>query len=148
LLAQHAGQLVEAVLRRQDVAAALRAGRAVHALAGLAVALAHAARLLGAEAEAGDLDLGKRDGDDVLALAADQLALGQVLPEFLLDDAAHDLTEPLDVPVDLAKHRRLHALYGRAYGISRHETRSARAPCERTAPLSARRVPGAPTAPC
>src|SRR5262249_30979008 len=110
LLTQDRRELVERDLGLEDVVAGLGARRAVHALARLAVALAHAAGFLRSEAEARDLDLGERDGDDVLALAADQLALGQVLPEFLLDDAAHDLAEPLDVPVDLAKHRRLHAL--------------------------------------
>src|SRR6185436_11186476 len=80
--------------------------RALHAFAGLAVALADAAGFLAAEAEARDLDLGKGNGDDVLALASDQLALGQVLPEFLLDHAADDLAEPLHVAIDLAQHRR------------------------------------------
>jgi hypothetical protein len=72
--------------------------------------LAHPARLLRPEAEARDLDLGKGDGDEVLALLADELALGQVLAELLLDDAADDLLEALDVTLDLPEHGR----HGRA----------------------------------
>src|SRR6185436_8918511 len=89
----------------EDVLAFIQSRLAVQRVAGLPLALAHAARGLGAEADAGDLDLRKRDGDDVLPLAADELALGQVLAELLLDDAADDLLEALDVAIDLPKHR-------------------------------------------
>jgi hypothetical protein len=67
------------------VVSGLAARRSLHAFARLAVPLADASRFLAAEAEAGDLDLGEGDGDDVFALASDQLALGEVLAEFLLD---------------------------------------------------------------
>ena len=59
-----------------------------------------------AKTEARDLDLRERDGDDVAALAPDQLALGEVLAEVLLDHAAHDLPEALHVPLDLPEHGR------------------------------------------
>jgi hypothetical protein len=49
----------------------------------------------------------------MFALLADQLALRQVLAEVLLDDAAHDLLEPLHVPLDLAEHE-CHCLGQRA----------------------------------
>jgi hypothetical protein len=88
------------------VVAGLGAGRAFHAVSRLAVALADASRLLAAEAEARDLDLGEGNGDDVFALAADELALGQVLAEFLLDHATDDLAEALHVAIDLAQHHR------------------------------------------
>src|SRR6185503_4130946 len=104
LLAQDPGQLVEAHLDLEDVLAFVEARIAAQGVAGIALSLTHAARGLRTEADARDLDLGERYGDDVLALAADQLALGEVLPEFLLDDAADDLLETLDVAVDLPKH--------------------------------------------
>src|SRR6185503_15844140 len=62
-------------------------------IAGLAVALPRSALLAIAEAEARDLDLRHRDGDLVLALAADHLAVGDVLLEVLLDLALHDVAE-------------------------------------------------------
>jgi hypothetical protein len=104
LLAQDGGQLVERDLDLQDVLARQQARLAAEARARIALALPHAAQLAGAEAEARDLDLGQRDRHQVAALAADQLALGHVLPEVLLDRAAHDLLEPLHVAVDLPQH--------------------------------------------
>jgi hypothetical protein len=85
---------------------------ALHRVAGLSFTLAHPARLLRPEAEARDLDLGKGDGDEVLALLADELALGQILAKLLLDDAADDLLESLDVTLDLPEHGR-HGAAGR-----------------------------------
>ena len=81
-------------------------GVAVHGIALVALALADAARLLLREAQARDLDLRQRDGDDMLTLLADELALGEVLAEVLLDDAAHDLAEALHVALDAAEHDR------------------------------------------
>ena len=79
--------------------------QAADRIAGITVALAGASLLLVAEAEAGNVDLGDRDRDDVLPLAADELALGDVLPEILPDPAANDVPEAGVVLVDLERHR-------------------------------------------
>src|SRR4030095_12641319 len=100
LLAQDLRELVEVDLRLQDVLAGGRAGRSLHGIAGLTFALADASRLLRPEPEPGDLDLGEGDGYEVLPLLADELALGQVLAELLLDDPADDLLEALNVAFD------------------------------------------------
>ena len=103
----------------EDVVAGLGARRSVHALAGLAVALADAARFLASRSGSAGSRSGGGDGDDVLALAADQLALGEVLAELLLDHAADDLPEPLHVAIDLAQHRRHRACAPAAGGHHR-----------------------------
>ena len=105
LFAQDRRQLFEAHLHLEDVLARLGPRLRLERLARLALTLTHAAHFLLAKTEPGDLDLREGYGDDVLALPADQLALGQVLPEFLLDDAADDLPESLHVTVDLPEHR-------------------------------------------
>ena len=86
-------------------ALALLALLAAHRIAGVAVALAGAALLLVAEAEARDIDLRNRDGDEVLALAPDQLALRDVLAKVLPDLAANDRAEPRVILIDLQGHR-------------------------------------------
>ena len=85
--------------------AALFALLAADGIAGVAVALPRAALLLVAEAEARDVDLRDRDRDEVLALAPDELALRDVLPEVLPDLAADDRAEARVVLVDLQRHR-------------------------------------------
>src|SRR5262249_27388157 len=89
----------------QNVLTRLKAGLA-HGLPVLAVALADPAHVLRTESEPRNLDLRQRDRDDVLALPPDQLALGQVLAKCLLDLAADNLIEALDVAVDAMEHHR------------------------------------------
>ena len=86
-------------------ALALLALFAAHRVAGLAVALACATLLLVAEAEARDIDLRDGDGDEVLALPPDELALRDVLAQVLPDLAADDRAEPRVVLIDLQGHR-------------------------------------------
>ena len=57
-----------------------------------------------AEAEARDVDLRDRDGDDVFALLTEKLALGDVLLEVLTDLAADDVAEPGMILIDLQAH--------------------------------------------
>ena len=83
--------------------ARLGSGLAAEWLARLTLPLADAP-LLPTEAKAGDLYLRQRDRHNVLALPADQLALGKVLAKLLLDHPPHDLSEALHVSVDLAQH--------------------------------------------
>src|SRR5262249_11745264 len=70
-------------------------------IARIAVALRHTAGLLVAEAEPRDADLGDGDGDGLLALAPDELARRDVLPQVLTDLAPNDLTKTPVVLVDL-----------------------------------------------
>src|SRR6185295_11507855 len=60
--------------------------------------------LLGGEDEVRDVDAGEGNGDEVLPLAADQLALGHEAPELFPDAPPHDLAEARVVGVD--SHRR------------------------------------------
>src|SRR5205085_2035185 len=86
---------LEEVLARSVARARALAGLAVAAdrLADLAVSLADAALLLRAVLEAGELDLREGDRDEVLALLPEELSLGDVLAQLLLDLPAHDLHE-------------------------------------------------------
>jgi hypothetical protein len=104
LLAEDRSQLVQRDLDLQHVLARQEARLAAERRAEVPLALADPSHLARAEAEAGDLDLRQRDRDEVPPLAADELALRHVLPEVLLDRAAHDLLEPLHVAVDLPEH--------------------------------------------
>ena len=47
--------------------------------------------------EVGQLQVGDRDRDEVLALAPDQLLMAQVFAQLLADPAAHDLAEAVEV---------------------------------------------------
>ncbi len=88
LFAEDVGELVERHVDLEDVLAGVLPRLTLPVLgllalptdrvADLAVALAHAAALLVAVDETWDVNLGKGDADDVLALAADELALGDV----------------------------------------------------------------------
>src|SRR5204862_1868363 len=66
----------------------------------LALALADAGLLLGREHEVRDVDAGQRNRDEILPLAADQLALGHEAPKLLADAAAHDLAKARVVSVN------------------------------------------------
>ncbi len=66
-------------------------------VAHIALALAHAAALLGAVAELGDADLRQRDRDVLAPLPADHLALRHILAQVFLDLAPHDLAEAVKV---------------------------------------------------
>ncbi len=94
--------------------AGLVAGLAVAVGVGIALAEAVAdvarplpdpAAVLAAEAEARDVDLRQGDGDEILPLAADQLALRDVLAQVLLDLPAHDIAEAAVVGVDAKRHQ-------------------------------------------
>src|SRR5205823_12332203 len=111
LVAGDLGDLLHGQLDLEDVAGGLVAGAGAGlALAGrervadVAVALADADGALLAEAELGDLDLRQRDRDEVLALAADQLAAADVLGQPALDLAADDPAEPLVIALDPLPH--------------------------------------------
>ncbi len=65
-----------------------------------AVALADAAGAVLAVAEMGHVELRQRNADQIAALAADHLAVGDVLPQVLANLAAHDLLEARLVVVD------------------------------------------------
>src|SRR5262249_51339689 len=101
LLAQDLGQLLHRDLDLEQVLAGTVAGAALARLrvalaqrvARLAVALPDAPGRLGPEAEVRDVDLGQRDGHQILAPLADHLALRDVFAQVLLDLAAHDLAE-------------------------------------------------------
>src|SRR5205807_2780640 len=80
-------------------------GRRADRVADLPLALADAAHLVAAVTEMRNLDLRQRDGDVVLALAADHFAVGDVLAQLALDLAAHDAVEAALVLFDLADHR-------------------------------------------
>jgi hypothetical protein len=69
----------------------------------LAVARADAAGVV-AVAEVRQLDPAHGDGDEVLALLADQLALGEELAQVLADPAFDDLAEALVIFFDLEDH--------------------------------------------
>src|SRR5580704_3765667 len=115
LLAHDLRQLLQRQLDLQGVLARLVAGLAAavgvgialaQAVADVALPLPDAAPILAAEAEPGDVDLRQGDGDQVLALAADQLALRDVLAQVLLDLAAHDVAEAAVVGIDPQRHLR------------------------------------------
>ena len=55
-------------------------------------------------AEMRDLDVGDRDADDLASLAADHLAVRDVLAQVLAHLPAHDPFEALEVAVDAAGH--------------------------------------------
>src|SRR4051794_35879510 len=108
LLGQDLGQLVQRQVHLHQVLALLGAAL------GAALALADDVALLavpGADAggvvavpEMRQLDPPDRDADQVLALLADQLPLGEELAEVLPDPALHDLPEPLMIFFDLEDH--------------------------------------------
>src|SRR5262249_45728410 len=113
LFAEDGRQLVEGDVDLEDViarfAACLSLARlllvaAADRIAWVAVALTDAAALLVPEAEAWDVDLGDGDRDEVLAFAADQLALRDVFTEILANSPSDDLTESAVVLVDLQRH--------------------------------------------
>jgi len=112
LFAQDARQLVERDLDLQRVLAGALAR--LLALTGLrlalakriprvALALSHAT-LLVAVAKARDVDLRNRNGNYILALAAQQLTLGDVLAQILADFTANDMAEAPVILVDLQGH--------------------------------------------
>ena len=73
-------------------------------LAGLTFTLANAAAAVLSVAEVGHVELGERDADEVVPLAADHLAVGDVLPQVLAYLPANDLFEPRRVAVDFHYH--------------------------------------------
>jgi hypothetical protein len=82
-----------------------------NSIAGLSLALPDAARLLAAKDEARNVDL--RDGDrhQVLALSAQDLALGNVLAQVLANAPAHDLAKARMVSIDLQRHEHVRASF-------------------------------------
>ena len=66
----------------------------------VALTLPDAALAPRTEPEAWHLDLRQRDRDEILALAPDELAVGDVLAQVLLDLAAHDVAEARVVAID------------------------------------------------
>jgi hypothetical protein len=116
LLAQDLGQLVERQLDFQRVLALVgaRLARSLLPRLPLADGIAHLPRPLpgsplplAAEAKARNVDLRQRNGDQILALAPDQLAVGDVLAQVLLDLAAHDVAEPPVVGIDPQGHAQI-----------------------------------------
>src|SRR5579883_177997 len=117
LLAEDGRELVERHVDLEDVLAGSRAGLvalagvltvliAADGIAGVAVSLSGAAALPVSEREVRDVDLRNGDRDEVLALAADELPLRDVLSQVLADLAAHDRSETGVVLIDLERHRR------------------------------------------
>ncbi len=72
--------------------------------ADFALALADAARAVLAVAEMRHVELRQRNADQIAALAADHLAVGDVLPQVLANLAAHDLLEARLIAVDFEYH--------------------------------------------
>jgi len=119
LFAQDLGQLGQGQIDLELMLAALVSGLALAGLVrvalpdrvpGLAFALADTALLLLAEPEMGNVDLRQRDGDHLLALAADHLAVGDVLLQILLDLAFNDLSKPVVISLDIVDQRFLLSL--------------------------------------
>ena len=73
-------------------------------LALFAVALADAAGAVLAEAEVRHVELRQGDADEIATLAADHLAVGDVLPQVLADPAADDLSEAALIAFDFHDH--------------------------------------------
>jgi len=111
LFGEDFGELVEREVDLHDVlagfGAALRFALAGLALADdvafLAVAGANAAGVV-AVAEMRQLDPAHGDADEVLALLADQLTLGEELPQVVADASLDDLAEALVIFFDLQDH--------------------------------------------
>src|SRR6185295_10544703 len=109
LLAQDLGQLGDRKLDLEDVLArgVAAAGTARPGLPGrdrgadVARTLPHARLLVRAVAEGRQAQLRKRDGDRVLPLTADHLAVGDVLAKILPDLPPDDLPEPGVILLDL-----------------------------------------------
>src|SRR5690606_16536229 len=109
LLAQDVGELVEGDVDLQDVLA-LALARLPRArlvaflssdrISSLPVPLPHPALLLRPEGEARDLDVGDRDGDQILAFTTNHLPVGGVLAQVLADAAPHDGGEPRGIAVN------------------------------------------------
>jgi hypothetical protein len=113
-LAEDLRQLLQRHLDLELVLAGFRArlARTGLALAGdgvarLAVALADAAALVGAEAEARQVDLRHRDADRVRTLATHHRAVGDVLAQVAANGAAHDAAKASVVEIDAVGHRAL-----------------------------------------
>src|SRR5687767_12886358 len=51
-----------------------------------------------------DIQLRQRDADQVLALTADQLAVGHILPQIFANFPPHDFSEASSVAIDLHRH--------------------------------------------
>src|SRR6476620_9606342 len=75
-------------------------------LAGLALALPDAPSAVLAVAEVRHVELRQRDGDKVLPLAADHLAVRHIFPQVLSYLPANDLFEPRRVAVNFHDHSR------------------------------------------
>src|SRR5262249_30829181 len=112
LLAEHLRQLVERHVHFEQVlgrlvarplAAPLLLARSEDRAYG-AVPLPDAPLLLLSEEELRDVDLRKRDGDEVLAAPPDQLAAADVALQVLLDAPADNLAEAVVVLVDAENH--------------------------------------------
>src|SRR5687767_8733777 len=73
--------------------------------------LADTACLMRVETEAGQINPGHRNAYNVLAFAADELALSDVLLQFLLDLASNDLFEATMVLFDFRDHNYLRASF-------------------------------------
>ena len=113
LFAQNLRQVFEADVDLEHVLAGAAAGFALPALLiarlteripRLALTLRNAATLLVGEAKARNVDLRDRDGDELFALFAEQLALGDKAPQVLPDFAANDLLEARVVLVNPQGH--------------------------------------------
>ncbi len=112
LLAEDLGELLERHVHLEDVLPLALAGLAGARLrialreriARLAVALSDAALRPLAEAEVRDVDGRDGDGDELLPLLPDQLALLDVLLEVPLDATADDVAEARVVLLDLQRH--------------------------------------------
>src|SRR5262249_26897850 len=103
LFAEDVGELVQRQVHFERVLAFALPGPALAVAfdragrehgAGRAVSLPDAALLLVAVPEVRDVDRRDRDGDQVLPLLPDHLALLDVLAQVLLDPPADDLAEP------------------------------------------------------
>ncbi len=82
-------------------------------LALFAVALPDAAGAVVAEAEVRHVELRHRNADQIAALAADHLAVRDVLAQILADPAADDLAEAALIAFDFHDHR----CYGQAVAL-------------------------------
>jgi hypothetical protein len=76
-------------------------GRAAERVADFTFALADSSGVAAIKREARDVDLRDRDADEVLALAADHVALRDVLAKPLANLAADDVAEAPVVLIDL-----------------------------------------------
>ena len=87
-------------------------------LAFFAFALADSAGAVLAVAEVGDVELGQGNAHQVASLAADHLAVSDVLPQILADFAAHDLLESRLIALDFDEHRPLPSVARKAFACT------------------------------